>query len=60
MKFVITFGIRKSGCLEIPICANWDSLATLLQKQIQEKLLFLFPCNKLSSLSRTVMWINKY
>lgn len=37
MKFVITFGIRKSGCLEIPICANWDSLVTLLQKQIQGK-----------------------
>lgn len=36
-RLVITFGIRKSGCLEIPICANWDSLATLLQKQIQKK-----------------------
>lgn len=36
-RLVITLGIRKSGCLEIPICANWDSLATLLQKQIQRK-----------------------
>lgn len=35
-RLVITLGI-KSGCLEIPICANWDSLATLLQKQIQGK-----------------------
>lgn len=36
-RLVITLGIGKSGCLEIPICANWDSLATLLQKQIQRK-----------------------
>lgn len=36
-RLVISLGIRKSGCLEIRICANWDSLATLLQKQIQGK-----------------------
>lgn len=36
-RLVISLGIRKNGCLEIRICANWDSLATLLQKQIQGK-----------------------
>lgn len=36
-RLVISLGIRKSGCLEIRICADWDSLATLLQKQIQGK-----------------------